>query len=182
FDLPYCFETDTSLLWWSTNYTGWLYGKRRQRLSLSRIQAMAQVRSYYISNINKELDFFGKKLSFDDLQEQVVSATFVIEEDESITEDFEIEEAECDNLEIIERFDIENIVCLKDEIFQDGESDTDSEGSYDVDPNEFDQFNNDKLVVSNKIGQGVFDFDPADLAADLMKEWSYEDDNYSLII
>ncbi|CAG8476722.1 29486_t:CDS:2 [Gigaspora margarita] len=111
---------------------------------------------------------------------QVASATFVVKEDESITKDFEIEEAECDNLEIIEQFDIENIVCLRDEIFHDGESDTDNEGSYDVDPDEFDQFNDDELVVSNKIGQGVFDFDPADLAADLMKEWSYEDDNYSL--
>ncbi|CAG8818181.1 14812_t:CDS:2, partial [Gigaspora margarita] len=175
FDLPYCFETDTPLLWWQTNYKGsksigrlaiklfsitphsadcertfsslgWLYGKRRQQLSLSRIQAMAQVRSYYISNIKKELAFYGKKSSLDDLQKQVVSATFL---------------TEYNNLEIVERFDIENIVCLKDEIFQDNESDSDhEESSYDS-PNESDN----ESIVSNKTGQGVFDFDPMDLAA-----------------
>lgn len=214
FDLPYCFETDTPLLWWQTNYKGsksigrlaiklfsitphsadsertfsslgWLYGKRRQRLSLSRIQAMAQVRSYYISNIKKELAFFGKKLSLDDLQKQVVSATFLVKDDENVTEysedsevseDSEIEEIEYNNLEIVERFDIENIVCLKDEIFQDNESDTDHEESSDDSPNESDN----ESIVSNETGEGVFDFDPTDLAADLMKEWSYENDDNNL--
>src|SRR5439155_15280442 len=96
FDLPYSFEIDTPLLWWMTNYTGfksigqlaikvfsitphaaecertfsslgWLYEKRRYRLSLSRIQAMAQVRSFYVSNVKKELAFYGKTLSLNEL-------------------------------------------------------------------------------------------------------------------
>lgn len=204
FHLPYCFETDTPLLWWLTNYTGsksigqlavklfsitphsadcertfstlgWLYGKRRQRLTLSRIQAMAQVRSFYISNIEKELVFFGKKLSYNDLQEQIILATFLVEDNESITEDFEEEVTEYDS-EIIERFDIENIVFLRDEMFQDNESDTDSEEQRDDIAYESDEIN-DEMVVSNNIGQGIFDFDPTDLAADLMKEWNYENDN-----
>ena len=40
-----------------------------------------------------------------------------------------------------------------------------------------DEFDNNKLVGDKEIGQGVFEFDPTDLAADLMQEWSYENDN-----
>ncbi|CAG8802847.1 21487_t:CDS:1, partial [Racocetra persica] len=45
--------------------------------------------------------------------------------DEGITEESEAEEVEYSNLEIVERFDIENIVYLSDKIFQDGEYDID---------------------------------------------------------
>ena len=61
---------------------GWIYGKQRCQLSLSRIQAMAQIRSFYVSNIKRELAFFGKTVSANELQEQVASATFLVEEDE----------------------------------------------------------------------------------------------------
>ncbi|CAG8447646.1 9272_t:CDS:2 [Scutellospora calospora] len=110
---------------------------------------MAQVQSFYMSNIEKELVFFDKKLSYNDLQEKVKSATFLVEddegiiEDEDITDDLEEDAIEYDS-EIIEYFDIENIVFLRDEIFQDSESDADR--------------------------QSEFDFDPTDLAADFMKE------------
>ncbi|CAG8820670.1 26947_t:CDS:1 [Gigaspora margarita] len=126
-----------------------------------------------MSNIEKELVFSSKKLSYNDLQEQVNLATFlieddegIIEDDEGITNDSEEEVVEYD-LEIIERFDIENIVILKDKIFQDGESDTDSE---ELQSDRSNEFNENKIVVNNKIGQGVFDFDPADLVADFIKE------------
>ncbi|CAG8630751.1 4032_t:CDS:2, partial [Scutellospora calospora] len=93
-------------------------------------------------------------LSYNDLQDQVRSATFLVEDDsEDIIEDSEIEEADY-NLEIIERFDIENIVFLNDKMFQDGESD------------------------ANR--QGIYDFDPTDLVANLIEEWSYENNNNSL--
>ncbi|CAG8645670.1 23444_t:CDS:2 [Cetraspora pellucida] len=88
-------------------------------------------------------------------------------------------ETEYNNLEIVKRFDIENIVCLRDEIFQDNEFDTDSEESPDGSTNNSDNSDNES-VVSNKTGQGVFDFDPMNLATDLMQEWSYENDNNSL--
>ncbi|CAG8469539.1 14924_t:CDS:2 [Gigaspora margarita] len=48
---------------------------------------------------------------------------------------------------IVEYFDIENIVCLNDEIFQDGGSDSDNE--------EFQDYNDE---LASKTGQGVFDF------------------------
>ncbi|CAG8634540.1 1923_t:CDS:1, partial [Scutellospora calospora] len=76
-------------------------------------------------------------------------ATFLVK-DEDITKDSEIKEIEYDNLEIVEQFDIENIVCLSNEIVQDRASDTNIEELQNVD-DEFD--NNDESVVSNKIGQ-----------------------------
>ncbi|CAG8700509.1 2323_t:CDS:1, partial [Scutellospora calospora] len=58
---------------------GWLYSKRRQKLSLSRIQAIPQIRSFYISNIKNKLAFFGKTLLSSNLKELVVAATFLVE-------------------------------------------------------------------------------------------------------
>ncbi|CAG8717872.1 22475_t:CDS:2 [Gigaspora margarita] len=96
---------------------------------------------------------------------QVASATFLVEDDKRIIEDPKVEEAEYD-LEIIVHFDIENIVCLNDEIFQDSESNSDSEEFQDYDADEFNELDYNELI-SNKTGQGVFDFDPAELAANL---------------
>lgn len=124
---------------------------------------MAQIQSFYIANLKKELLFFGKTLLLDNLQEQMTSATFLAEDDESITKDSEIEEAEYNNLEIVEHFDIETIVFLSDEIFQDGEFDTDSEEPQDIDE-EFGESSDNESVVSNKVGQGVFNFDPVTIA------------------
>ncbi|CAG8551708.1 25413_t:CDS:1, partial [Gigaspora rosea] len=70
---------------------------------------------------------------------------------------------------IIEHFDIENIVFLRDKMFQNGEFNTDSEELQSDNANEFD---NNKLVGDKEIGQGVFKFDPTDLAADLMQEYA----------
>ncbi|CAG8830446.1 16962_t:CDS:1, partial [Cetraspora pellucida] len=86
---------------------------------------LAQVRFFYVSNIKKELAFYGKTLLLNKVQVQVILATFLIEDNERIIEDFEVEELELNNLEIIEQFDIKNIVCLNNEIFQDNESDVD---------------------------------------------------------
>ncbi|CAG8693035.1 12410_t:CDS:2 [Gigaspora margarita] len=188
FNLPYSFEKDTPLMWWSTNYTGFnSIGKLAIKLfsimphsvivkESSCHWAMAQIRSFYIANLKKELLFFGKTLSLDNLQEQMTSATFLAEDDESITEDSKIEEAEYNNLEIVEHFDVENIVFLSDEIFQDGEFDTNSEELQDID-DEFGESSDNESVVSNKVGRGVFNFNPTNLAAELMREWHHEDNS-----
>ncbi|CAG8829627.1 12666_t:CDS:1, partial [Gigaspora rosea] len=94
----------------------------------------------------------------------------IIEDEEDITDDPEEDMVEYDS-EIIEQFDIENIVFLRDEMFQDSESDADSEESQ---SDRSDEFNEDEIDINNKIEQGEFDFDPTDLAADFIKEWSDE--------
>ena len=38
---------------------GWLYGKRRQRLELSKVEGMAKIRSFYVSNIKNELAYIS---------------------------------------------------------------------------------------------------------------------------
>ncbi|CAG8729945.1 12310_t:CDS:1, partial [Cetraspora pellucida] len=59
------------------------------------------------------LAFFGKTLLYNDLQEQITSATFLADDDDNkIIEDFEIKEEIKYNSGIIEHFDVENIICL----------------------------------------------------------------------
>ncbi|CAG8457809.1 42767_t:CDS:2 [Gigaspora margarita] len=159
FNLPYCFETDTPLLWWKLiiRVLNLLDG-----LQLSSSQLLLILLIVKEPFHHWELVFFGKILSLNDLQEQLESATFLVKDDKSVTEDSEnfedseiseIEEVEYNNLEIVEHFNIENIVCLNDEIFQDNESDSDSEELPDDTANESDESDND-LVVSDKMGQG----------------------------
>ncbi|CAG8519484.1 17913_t:CDS:2, partial [Racocetra persica] len=93
-----------------------------------------------------------------------ISATFLVKDNNSIIEDSEdsensevskdseIEENEYNNLEIVECFKIEIILCLRDEIFQHNEFDTNSEESPEESTNESDESDNGS-VVSNKTGQ-----------------------------
>ncbi|CAG8748865.1 23262_t:CDS:1, partial [Gigaspora margarita] len=125
---------------------------------------MAQVHSFCISNIEKELDFFGKKLLYNNLQEQVNLATFLAKDNENITEKSEdtedSEDSKASKIEateydpnLIKCFDVKNIVFLRNKIFQGGESDTDSEESQ---SDNSDKFDNNKLVGDKKIEQDVF--------------------------
>ncbi|CAI2197039.1 13240_t:CDS:2, partial [Funneliformis geosporum] len=43
----------------------WLYGKRQQRLGLLKIEVMAKIHSFYISNIKNELAYVGQQHSED---------------------------------------------------------------------------------------------------------------------
>jgi len=44
---------------------GWLYGKRRQRLELSKVESMAKIRSFYISNIENKLAYVSQQYTED---------------------------------------------------------------------------------------------------------------------
>jgi hypothetical protein len=61
---------------------GWLYGKRRQRLSLSKIEAMAKIRSFNISNIKKELAFASQTFTEAELRDMVMESTFLMDDDD----------------------------------------------------------------------------------------------------
>ncbi|CAG8781158.1 13385_t:CDS:1, partial [Racocetra persica] len=92
----------------------------------------------------KELAFFGQTLSSNNLQEQVTTATFLVD----TIEDPEEEETKC-NLKIIERFDIENVICLNVEIFQDNESDIENEEYQDYNSNAMEYVDEDISENSN---------------------------------
>lgn len=49
----------------------WFYGNKRTRLCLSRVEDMAKIRTYYLSNSDKELQFYGKDLSNEELYESI---------------------------------------------------------------------------------------------------------------
>ncbi|PKY61854.1 hypothetical protein RhiirA4_487415 [Rhizophagus irregularis] len=89
----------------------WLYGKRRQCLGLSRVEAsMAKIRSFYISNIKAELVYANQKHTVDELHKIVNDSIFVqfenvdeTHESETISEPLEIPNHEVQVL-IIEKF------------------------------------------------------------------------------
>uniref|UniRef100_U9UUH0 HAT C-terminal dimerisation domain-containing protein n=1 Tax=Rhizophagus irregularis (strain DAOM 181602 / DAOM 197198 / MUCL 43194) TaxID=747089 RepID=U9UUH0_RHIID len=95
--MEYTDEYDTPELWWSTcrqpnNYIqklalklfaitphqaackrafsvlNWMIGKRRTRLDIDRLQSMAQMHSYYITNAKSELKFSSSDLSENELE------------------------------------------------------------------------------------------------------------------
>ncbi|CAG8777132.1 31710_t:CDS:2, partial [Gigaspora margarita] len=49
----------------------WFYGDKRTRLCLSRVEDMAKIRSYYLSNSNKELQLYSKDLNNKELYESI---------------------------------------------------------------------------------------------------------------
>ncbi|CAH1770325.1 4314_t:CDS:2, partial [Entrophospora sp. SA101] len=88
----YVFSSDTPKIWWNSVDTthdclqklailihditpnsaacertfstlSWIYGKRHLHLSVSKIESMAKIRSYYLSTINKELKYPGENIS-----------------------------------------------------------------------------------------------------------------------
>ena len=98
FDLPYVAGMDTPKIWWSSfknqprhlaelalrifsinptqascerNFSTlkWILGERRTNLSLNRLERMAKIRLYYMTNIQHELSFFEKELTEHDLRD-----------------------------------------------------------------------------------------------------------------
>ncbi|CAG8529696.1 7645_t:CDS:2 [Scutellospora calospora] len=127
-----------------TNYTG--------SKSIRKLAIKIFLITLHSADCERTFSALAKKISLNNLQVQVASVTFLVEDNERIIEDFEVEEAEY-NLEIIEHFDIENIVFLNDEVFRDSESDSDNEEFQDYE-DEFEKLNYDKLT-GNKTEQDL---------------------------
>jgi hypothetical protein len=87
YNLSYLEGSDTPLKWWNTCFStqnqlqqlaiqlflitphaasceriwssiGWIYGKRRTRLSVQSIESLTKIYRYYMSNIKKELQYY----------------------------------------------------------------------------------------------------------------------------
>ena len=50
---------------------GWFFGDRWNRLSVHHVESMAKIRSYYLANLKKELVYYGKDLSKQELRDSV---------------------------------------------------------------------------------------------------------------
>jgi hypothetical protein len=60
----------------------WYYGDRRTRLDLNRIESMSMMRSFWMTNVKKELAFYGKTNTADNLRHCTRTSTVVDEIDE----------------------------------------------------------------------------------------------------
>ncbi|CAG8547819.1 4809_t:CDS:2 [Gigaspora rosea] len=56
----------------------WFYGDRRNRLTIKRIESMAKLRMYWLSEIRKELELYGKDLTEEELRACTNIATIPI--------------------------------------------------------------------------------------------------------
>ncbi|CAB5371925.1 unnamed protein product [Rhizophagus irregularis] len=120
YDMEYTDEYDTPELWWSTcrqpnNYIqklalklfaitphqaacerafsvlNWMIGKRRTRLDIDRLQSMAQMHSYYITNAKSELKFSSSDLSENELETALQEiTTAMINNDDIFIDDDDI--------------------------------------------------------------------------------------------
>lgn len=75
----------------------WFYGDRRTRLDLNRIESMSMMRSFWMTNIKKEMTFYGKEITADDLRHCIRASTVIDEFDE-----YEFDDDEFDNDELID--------------------------------------------------------------------------------
>lgn len=148
---------------------GWLYGKRRQRLGLLKIEAMAKIRSFYISNIKNELAYIGQQYSEDELHKMIDDSTFLqFEEEEEEKEEennnipLEIPTHEVRVLIIEQLFDLKDIDIANNEDLSNDENDneTNSNNNSNSDSNSSDDDNNydielltQKYLLNDEIGE-----------------------------
>ncbi|RHZ82230.1 hypothetical protein Glove_110g45 [Diversispora epigaea] len=77
YDLSFNSIQETPMKWWLTvcerNFSmlKWFLGERRISLTLLKIESMAKIHSYYISNTDKEIHFRNKNLSEDELHKSI---------------------------------------------------------------------------------------------------------------
>jgi hypothetical protein len=62
----------------------WFYGDRRTRLNTNRIESMSMMRSFWMTNIKKELAFHGKEITNDDLRHCTQISTVINEFDDAV--------------------------------------------------------------------------------------------------
>ena len=93
---------------------GWYYGKRRINLSLGKLENMQKLSAFYLSNIKKELPYYGNSKTTEELQKIIYDAELFDNETDEINES---EDHENINFEEENRLEIENLVNLDAEVF-----------------------------------------------------------------
>ncbi|CAB5320396.1 unnamed protein product [Rhizophagus irregularis] len=170
---------------------GWLSGKYRINLSTQSFESLAKMSSYYLSNLKKELIYYGQNISTEEITEIIHSLDFNEIEEADKDSNFEdsniINDKSNDNVEVIiewhplqlENFiDLNNPIITKDlDIIQD-DSDTDlsneeSENSQNTNSN-----NSDNESESNSESED-YNYNPNEIAKDIYNNDDITDDNYT---
>jgi hypothetical protein len=195
YDINYVIQNDTPRMWWNAiddnddclqklallilditphnagcerifSNLGWIYGKKRLRLSLPKVEGMAKVRSYYMSMINKELKYFKEDCDIQELKAIVEETLVDVDDDEEENEEEDQEDQEEEELVIpghevivtIENvFNLEEVPYILDphDLDDDGNITSDSSGSDSGDENE---------ITDNEGEQETEDYDIDDIA------------------
>ena len=94
----------------------WFYGDRRTSLDINRIELMSMIRSFWMTNIKREMAFYGKEITVDDLRHCTQILTIINElEVNNRSEDFE----SSDQVQGSISLDISSLVNLDHTIFGD---------------------------------------------------------------
>lgn len=83
---------------WST--CGWLYGKKRCNLSTERVEALAKIHGYYVSNCKEELKLAGENISENEILDTFLAAQDDNEDDDEDDDDIEESSLEEENNDI----------------------------------------------------------------------------------
>jgi hAT family dimerisation domain. len=99
----------------------WFYGDRRTNLDIRRIELMSMMRSFWITNVEKEIAYYGKELTADDLRHCTQISTVVDDEfDEYDFDDIDDPESP-DHAFKSTLLNISSIVNLDDTTFNNGD-------------------------------------------------------------
>ena len=131
----------------------WMIRDRRTRLGVKKLESMAKIRSYYLTNIKNELSFYGKELDETELREVVnISA---VGEIMALDEDTQDEYDDIDDLILEEQsitLILEEIVDLTQPFFNNNTE-------------------NDVRISENNVDErevGNMDFDPTSLVDQIL--------------
>ncbi|RHZ76909.1 hypothetical protein Glove_187g165 [Diversispora epigaea] len=110
YNLPYNAHRETPMKW-NFSMLKWFFGERRTNLNLSKIESITKIRSYYISNIDKEIQFRNKDLSESELRKNINESviTYDIFEKNGILERDEDDERNRNLRELEEAPEDENV-------------------------------------------------------------------------
>ena len=193
YDTNYVIQNDTPRMWWNTiddnddclqtlallilditphnagcerifSDLGWMYGKRRLRLSLPKLEGMAKMRSYYMSMINKELKYFKEDYDIEELKE-IVEETLLDDDDENEEEqeDLDEERLTIPDHEVFVRienvFDLEKVPHVLDPY------DPDDNESINSDSSSGNDSNNDDEIRDNENEEEITDYNIDEIAS-----------------
>jgi hypothetical protein len=100
----------------------WFYGDRRTRLDINRIESMSMMRSFWVSNVKKEMALYGKEISADDLRHCIQTSSVIDEFDEYEFDDTSEDPESPDYTLGSTSLDISSIVNLDHTIFSDDQA------------------------------------------------------------
>ena len=97
---------------WSS--LGWIYGKRRTRLGLNKIENMYKLSAYYHASAKKELPYYGAEKSTEEIHQILIDAHLYPDEDllelvDDLPDYYDVEEIVINEEEELEMDNILNL-------------------------------------------------------------------------